>query len=406
LHAKHEIDVFEANSYVGGHTNTVDVQLGDEQHAIDMGFIVFNNWTYPNFIKLIKSIGVEYQKTEMSFSVRSDKDDLEYSGNNIRTLFAQKGNLLRPAHYKMLFEILRFNYQAPKILDTRDQTQTLGDYLKHHHYSRYFIDNYIIPMGAAIWSTDADKMFDFPARTFIGFFKNHGLLSINNRPQWYVIKGGSRTYVEKMTKPFRDHIHLNTAIEKISRDSGSVKVVTQNGDTHFYDNVFIATHSDQAIAMLEDPSAMETKVLSQIRYQYNEAVLHIDTRSLPRHHAAWAAWNYHVMNKRTDVILTYNMNILQSLKSDTVYCVTLNNTDAIAPDKILRKTDCFHPVFDQPAIDAQREWLPINGVNNTYYCGAYWGYGFHEDGVNSALRAINLFNKNQDYEKQRFRRTH
>ena len=404
LYREHDIEIFETNSYIGGHTHTVDVQHNTDNLPIDTGFIVFNNWTYPNFMRLIESAGVEYQPTSMSFSVRSDRDNLEYNGSNLGSLFVQKSNWLRFRHYRMLAEILRFNRQAPTELYNDNPSETLGDYLLRQQHSRYFIDNYILPMGAAIWSTDPEKIFDFPARTFIGFFRNHGLLNLQNRPQWYVIKGGSRNYVEKLTAPFRHRIHLNTPVTGIDRRSGLVKIRTATGDVLHFDKVFIASHSDQALAMLQDPGALEQEVLGAIRYQYNEAVLHTDTGLLPKRRNAWASWNYHVAEQNDRVVLTYNMNILQGLNSKTVYCVTLNNTDAIAPDTILRKIDYDHPVFDLAAIRAQKRWGEINGVNNTYYCGAYWGYGFHEDGVNSALRAVKLFNSNEVHEELHFRR--
>ncbi|MBN1379371.1 MAG: FAD-dependent oxidoreductase [Gammaproteobacteria bacterium] len=404
LYRDHDIEIFEANNYVGGHTNTVNVVHDGNNYAIDTGFIVFNDWTYPNFINIIKSIGVEYQNTDMSFSVKSQRYNLEYSGSSLSTMFTQKRNWLRPSHYLMLLEILRFNWQAPNVLYEAHYSKTLGDYLHSHRYSRYFMDNYIIPMGSAIWSTDPKLMLEFPARTFIGFFKNHGLLSINNRPQWHVIKGGSKSYIGELIAPFRDRIHLNAPISRIDRRSGLVKITMTSGESRSFDKVFIASHSDQALTMLQDPSPAEKEILGSIRYQHNEAVLHTDSSLLPTRPSAWAAWNYFVPNNGDRVILTYNMNILQSLDSETVFCVTLNNTDAIDPKRILRKISYDHPVFDQTAINAQKRWSEINGVNNTYYCGAYWAYGFHEDGVNSALRAVNLFINNEDYEELRFQR--
>ncbi len=396
LFQDHDIDLFESNTYVGGHTNTINVEVARKRYSIDTGFIVFNNWTYPNFIKLIEKSGVQYQKTDMGFSVSSEPDNLEYSGSSVGALFAQKRNLFRPSHYRMLLEILRFNKEAPKILTANGDRRTLGDYLLQNKYSRYFIDNYIVPMGSAIWSTDPADMFDFPAQTFIRFFSNHGLLSVNNRPTWYVIKGGSSSYVKKLIKPFSEKIKLNTPVKFVDRSSGSVRIVTANGKSHFYDKVFFACHSDQALAMLKDPSKEEKQILGNIRYQHNEAVLHTDTSLLPKRRSAWAAWNYHIGKKSNRVVLTYNMNILQNFKSETDFCVTLNNTEAIAPEKVMYRVDYEHPVFDQAAINAQSRWSDISGRNNSFYCGAYWGYGFHEDGVNSALRAVRLFNE-QDY---------
>ncbi len=408
LHQTHEIHVFEANHYIGGHTNTIEINNAEQTLNVDTGFIVFNDWTYPNFLELINQLGVEYQPSNMGFSVHSDVNDLEYSGESLLTLFAQPANLFRLGHYKMLLDILRFNRQSPEVLDQGHSNTSLGEYLKQKRFSQHFINDYIIPMGAAIWSTDSNKMFEFPAKTFVRFFKNHGLLNINNRPQWYVIKNGSKSYIEKLTAPFIDRIYTNLPIAEIERYPDHVKIVTANNDDLRYDKVIIATHSDQALKMLKDPSPLERQVLSDIAYQPNEAVLHTDTALLPKRRAVWSAWNYHIHDDDNagNVSLTYNMNILQSLSCDKTYCVTLNNSAAIDPDKIIRKIQYHHPVFNDKAIQAQARWSDISGVNRTYYCGAYWGYGFHEDGVKSALRTIKLFEEQQFNEELYLRRAY
>jgi predicted NAD/FAD-binding protein len=394
LHRHHDIEIFEANNHIGGHTNTADVHYQGIDYAIDTGFIVFNKRTYPNFIALLKELNVDYQPSDMGFAVSSQRSGLEYSGSSLNAVFSQRRNLVNTSFYKLLIGILKFNRRAPAFLKHANRDFSLGDYLNRYHYPQPFIDNYIIPMGAAIWSTDPEKMLEFPAETFIRFFKNHGLLSVSNQPQWYVIKGGSKEYVSKLIAPFRDAIHTNTPVEKIIRQPDHVDIITASGKQRF-DVVFIATHSDQTLAMLEEPSAQERRILGAIKYQHNEAVLHTDTSLLPKNKRAWAAWNCFIPASGDRVMLTYNMNILQNLQAPCEFCVTLNNSAAIDPDSIVKRIDYSHPVFDRASIDAQKNWGDISGTNRTYYCGAYWGYGFHEDGVNSAIRATDLFFEQQ-----------
>jgi predicted NAD/FAD-binding protein len=375
----HELAVFEAGSHVGGHTHTHDI----DGHAIDTGFIVFNERTYPNFVRLLDALGVESQPSSMSFSVRNESSGLEYNGTRLSTLFAQRRNLVRPSFYRMLADILRFNREAPRLLET-EQSPTLGEYLGANRYSRAFIGDYLIPMGAAIWSTDPARMFGFPARFFVRFLANHGMLSIDERAQWRVIRGGSARYVEKLIAPFRHRIRLNAPVRSLKRTPAAVWV-----DGERFDYAFVACHSDQALALLADPSRLEREVLGAIRYQENEAVLHTDAALLPRRPRAWAAWNYHVLpDARAPVALTYNMNILQSLAARQTYCVTLNRTQDIRPERILKRLVYHHPLFTPEAVAAQKRHAELNGARRTYYCGAYWGYGFHEDGVVSALNAL------------------
>lgn len=400
LHKHADITVFEANNYIGGHTHTHNVELGDEQHNIDTGFIVFNQWTYPNFINLLQELDVDYQPSNMSFSVKCERTGLEYNGTTLNSLFAQRRNLVKPSFHRMIRDILRFNQEAKEILSRSNTKYTLGQYLYDNAYSEEFIEHYIIPMGAAIWSSPPHKMMNFPAYFFVRFFKNHGMLSVNERPQWYVIKNGSKSYVEKLTEGFRERIHLNSSIEWVKRYDGYVLVKPRNHEAMRFDHVFIASHSDQALSMLDDPTADEKRVLGAIPYQENEAVLHTDRSVLPRKRLAWAAWNYHILKDNSDrVALTYNMNILQSLKSKHTFCVTLNNTDAIDPAKIIKKISYDHPVFTLPGMEAQSQQAIINGPRNTYFCGAYWRNGFHEDGVVSALNAIEHFKRTVADEK-------
>jgi predicted NAD/FAD-binding protein len=378
----HEVTVYEAGSHIGGHTHTHE--LGG--HAVDTGFIVYNERTYPNFTRLLRELGVASQPSSMSFSVRNEASGLEYNGSTLNGLFAQRRNLLRPSFHRMLADILRFNREAPGILESGEET-TLGDYLAGRRYSAPFVRDYLVPMGAAIWSTDPGRMLGFPARFFVRFFANHGMLSVNDRPQWRVIRGGSARYVEALVAPFRDRIRLATPVRSVRRTSGAVIV-----DGERFDHAFVACHSDQALALLADPSPLERAVLGAIRYQENEAVLHTDTALLPRARRAWAAWNYHVLRGAGGrVALTYNMNILQGLRSRETYCVTLNRTGDIQPGRILKRLTYHHPLFTPGALAAQARQRELNGPLRTYYCGAYWRFGFHEDGVVSALAALEHF---------------
>ena len=390
LHRAHDITVFESAGHVGGHTHTHAVELNAERHQIDTGFIVFNDWTYPHFISLLHELGVESQPSAMSFSVRHERTGLEYNGTSLNSLFAQRLNVLRPSFHRMLRDILRFNRCAPQILYLKEQF-SLGDYLARERYSRPFIDNYLIPMGAAIWSTKPARMLSFPAQFFVRFFHNHGMLSVDQRPQWRAIRGGSARYVEKLIAPFKNRIRLNTPVERVRRMPDRVMVKARDAEPERFDYVFLACHSDQALHMLADPSALERKVIGAITYQPNEAVLHTDTALLPRKRRAWAAWNYHVGAGGNAATLTYNMNILQNLRSRHTFCVTLNRTADIAPEKIIKRLNYDHPLYTPAGVAAQQRQHEVNGANRTFYCGAYWRYGFHEDGVVSALDALKHF---------------
>ena len=385
LHRDHALTLFEAGDYIGGHTHTVDVEVQGRPYAVDTGFIVFNDWTYPQFIELLDQLQVASRPTQMSFSVRCERSGLEYNGETLNTLFAQRRNLFRPAFYRMIRDILRFNREAPALLE-QEQDPSLDAYLRAGRYSREFIDHYILPMAAAIWSAEPVLMGQMPARFFVRFFKNHGLLSVRDRPQWRVISGGSRSYVEALVAPFREHIRLNCPVEWLRRTPGQVEIKPVGGAVEYFDQVIIATHSDQALRLLADPSAQEREILGALPYQENDVVLHTDTRLLPQRRLAWAAWNYHLPAQPRDrVAVTYNMNILQGLEAPETFCVTLNRGDAIDPARILYRTTYHHPVFTTAGVQAQARRAEISGVNRTWYCGAYWRNGFHEDGVDSGL---------------------
>jgi len=394
----HEVAVYEAAAHVGGHTDTHEVAHDGRTLHIDTGFIVFNDRNYPSFVQLLDELGVASQPSSMSFSVRDELSGLEYNGTSLDGLFAQRRNLLRPAFWRMLGEILRFNREASALLDRAGCELTLGEFLLEKRYCRELIDYYVIPMGAAIWSTDPASMRRFPARFFVRFLHNHGMLTLAGRPQWRVIRGGSARYVEKLTAGYRGRIRLNCRVELIQRRRGEVLVKAQGCPAERFDTVFLACHSDQALAMLADADSREREVLGAIPYQRNEAVLHTDERLLPRARRAWAAWNYHALgDQRERVALTYNMNILQSLNTRTPYLVTLNRSESIDPAKIIKRMQYDHPLYTPGATAAQARQREINGGRGVYFCGAYWGNGFHEDGVVSARAALRHFEEDLEH---------
>ena len=390
--AEHEVSVFEANKQIGGHTATVDVQLGIRRFAIDTGFIVFNDWTYPNFIALMDELGVPSRPTAMGFSVRDPASGLEYSGTNLDTLFAQRKNLLSWRFIGMVRDILRFNKESVADLDAGaiGEAETLGEYLARNGYSGKFTDQYLAAMGSAIWSADCATILDFPVTFFLRFFKNHGLLSVTERPQWRVIEGGSREYLGPLCARFSDRIYTGNAVQEVRRQQGQgVTLCMADGQQLNFDQVVFACHSDQALALLEQPSEQEKSILGAIPYQANDVVLHTDSRLLPRNRKTWSSWNYTLGQSSDRAVVTYNMNILQGISAPETFCVTLNNTEAINPHKILGQFQYDHPVFSLEGMAAQQRWQEINGVADTWYCGAYWHNGFHEDGVVSALRVAN-----------------
>lgn len=388
LNRHHDIQVFEASDWIGGHTHTVDVEVNGRPYAIDTGFIVFNDWTYPNFIRLLNELGVPFKPTEMSFSVSDPVSATEYNGHDLNTLFAQRSNLVSPAFWGMVRDILRFNRNA---LDDLDQGRiaadmTLGDYLTQNGYGRRFIDHYIVPMGAAIWSMSLVDMLAFPLQFFVRFFKNHGLLSVSNRPQWHVVEGGSRSYVAPLTASFAERIRLNCPVLRVERDAEGVTLHSAAGSERF-DKVVFACHSDQALALLAEPTALEREILGALPYANNDVVLHTDTRLLPKRRLAWASWNYRLGGpSEHPAAVTYDMNILQGIDSDSTFCVSLNQTAAIDPSKILGRFQYAHPQYSLAGIAAQARWQELLGAPHSYYCGAYWANGFHEDGVVSGLR--------------------
>ena len=393
LNRKHDITVFEENDYIGGHTHTHNIKIKDKEYAVDTGFIVYNERTYPNFIKLLDTLGVERQLSTMGFSVKSASEDYEYAGESLNSLFAKRSNIFRLGFLRMLYEMYRFGKKSDSTGLGLDVSITLGTYLRNENYSNEFINYFIIPMGAAIWSTPANKVLDMPAYFFIKFFYNHGMLEIINRPKWWVIKDGSSAYIKKIIKGFESKINLSSPIRTVSRLDNGIEIETANSKKPLmFDAVVFATHSDQALGMLKDPTEKEKDILSSIPYQKNEVLLHTDSSVLPKRKLAWASWNYQLdSNPESPVVLTYNMNILQSLDCDETFCVTLNDHQSVDKSKVLKKITYHHPLFTVKGIEAQKRKLEISGVNNTYYCGAYWHNGFHEDGVVSALEVCKHF---------------
>ncbi|MCL4110272.1 UNVERIFIED_CONTAM: hypothetical protein GTU68_038628 [Idotea baltica] len=391
LHSNHEVSIFESASYIGGHTNTVDVNVNDRDYAIDTGFIVCNDRTYPNFLKLLDFVGVPLRPTKMGFSVRCDETGLEYSGSSVNTMFAQRTNLLKPSYYRMVLDILRFNRLGSEDADSVSEDMTVRQYLTWRRFGDKFANYYLLPMGASIWSCPVGTFADFPVRFILQFYRHHGLLSITNRPQWYVVEGGSQRYVEKLTAGFSDRIRLNCPVRKVSRSDQKVTVETAD-ESHDFDEVIFACHSDQALALLVDPTQTEREVLQQFPYEPNEAVLHTDVTVLPRRKSTWSSWNYRIREgAKAKATLTYDMNILQGINSETRFCVTLNDSSNISPDRILGRFQYSHPVFTTDRSQAQQRHADLIRKHRTSFCGAYWGNGFHEDGVCSGLAVGKAF---------------
>ena len=393
LHKEHEVELLEASPRIGGHTNTEKVDFPGGPYWINTGFIVFNKENYPNFVKLMQRLDVPFEKTSMSFSVSCKRTGLEYGFETWNAIFAQRRNALSPKFWKMLLEIKRFQKQFDRLLeDPASRTTTLGEYLLRKGYSRYFIDQFIIPFGAAIWSAAPDDFGEFPLYTFVAFFKNHGFLSESSLLQWYTITGGSAQYLEPITKPFSDRVFTNTKVVGVSRSADGIDVALADGSMRQYDEVVLAVHSDQALRMLTQPTSAERDILGAMPYQPSDVVLHTDTSLLPKHRQTWSSWNYCVPKEQSaGCTVTYSMNILQNLEADTEFLVTLNQGGDIDPGCTIQRYEYAHPVYTLDGVAAQQRHAEISGIDRVHYAGAYWGYGFHEDGVNSALAACRPF---------------
>lgn len=388
LNKNHDVTLYEKEKRIGGHSHTHSIVINNRKINVDTGFIVFNKKTYPLFTSLLDNLGVKYENSNMSFSVFSKKNNFEYNGTSLNSLFSQRKNILNFKFIRMIFEILKFNKEAIKL---KSKTILLNQYLKKNNYSEYFCDNYILPMGAAIWSSDIKTILNFPAHFFISFFKNHGMLSINDRPQWLTIKGGSQEYVKKLTSYFKNNIRLNSKIKSVVRNKDYIEI-EDNQSKEKYDYVFFACHSNEVLEILEKPTTNEVEILKALPYQQNNVILHTDSNVMPKNKLSWAAWNYNIdSQKESPVTLTYNMNILQNIKSKDDLLVTLNPKNPIPKEKIIKKLKYGHPKFSKESIFAQKNNKKISGKNRSFYAGAYWGKGFHEDGVKSAYEAVKIF---------------
>ncbi len=388
LHPHHEVAVFESRDRIGGHVHTVDIPAADSSLLqIDTGFIVYNESNYPLFTRLIEHLGIPTQSSNMSFSVKCDRYGIEYNGSSLRQLFAQRRNLLRPSFHRMLLDILRFNRESASAIRNEAAQMTLGEYVSRSGYSSWLSELYLLPMGSALWSVPRDQVLEMPAAFFVSFFENHGMLTVDDRPEWRVITGGSKSYLAPLVRPFRDRIQTGTPVTSVSRYDDHVLV---NGNR--FDEIVFACHSDQALSVLDDATPLEQEFLSSLPYQKNDVVLHTDTSLLPERVNAWGSWNYHISGDTAGpATVTYNMNLLQSLDTEETYCVTLNATDSINPDSILYRTTYEHPVYTGKGFEVQERHSEISGLNRTHYCGAYWGFGFHEDGVRSGVRVAEHF---------------
>ena len=389
LAREHQVEVFEKNEYLGGHTCTVPVSRPHGEYQVDVGFIVFNDRTYPHYLALLDELNVGRQPTKMGFAVSNQATGLEYCGDGLGGVFAQKRNVLRPGHWRLIADILRFNRQAPALLETAEGEMPLGEYLRRHRYSEAFRRDYILAMGGAIWSCSLAQMEAFPARFFVRFFQHHGLLSLTNRPQWYVVPGGSQRYVEALVSACPAKFHCQAQVQQVRRDQQGVRV-TVNGQERRFDQVIMACHSDQARQLLINPSAQEAAALAALDYQPNDVVLHTDVSLLPKRQRVWSSWNALLFEGQQERIqVTYNMNILQGLQAPETFCVTLNAGDRIAEDKILARFQFDHPLFTPTSVAAREALLADNGRGGLWFAGAWCRNGFHEDGVFSALQVVN-----------------
>ena len=390
LHPHHEVTVFEADGRPGGHAHTHDVEVAGARVSVDTGFIVYNERNYPLLTRLFADLGVATRPSDMGFSMSDERSGVEWSGSSIGALFAQPRNALRPGFWRMLADVARFNREVRLLLDDGDDDLTLAQYLEGA-FSPEFRDWYLVPMGAAIWSADPATFTEFPARALARFFFNHGLLGLEGRPQWRTVVGGSRTYVERVLAPLAGRVRLGEPVGKVVRRATGVEVATDAGASEAFDHVIVATHSDQALALLSDPTPAEREVLGALRYRSNDAVVHTDQRLLPNRARARASWNWHQGTRVAGPTLTYDLTRLQGLDTPEPLLLTLNRVDAVDPTRVLAEIRYDHPVYDGAALRAQRRHREVSGVDGVSFAGAYWGYGFHEDGARSALAVCETF---------------
>ena len=388
LSKQHHVTLYEAHNTLGGHTDTHSITIKERNYKIDTGFIVFNEHNYHYFCRFLNDLGVASQPSIMTFSVADALSGIEYNATTLDKLFCQRRNLFRPQFYRMVRDILRFYREAPALLNSSDDELTLGDYLDQQHYSQTFIDDHILPMASALWSGPPQIVRNFPARYFVAFMANHQMLKTDNRPQWRTVCGGSSTYVQAFKQSFNGELRLDCPVQAIIRDNNGITIETK-GDQKYYDKLILACHSDQALGLLQNASDQETEILGAMSFQENDVVLHTDASLMPKHPKAWASWNALKLNEpQTHCTVTYYMNMLQNLEAPEPLLVTLNCTDRIDSEKILKRRSYHHPVYTPASLAAQKRRTEVNGVNNTWYAGAYWGWGFHEDGAKSAQEVV------------------
>lgn len=392
LSGRHDLTVFERDDRPGGHTNTVRIDLPEETHEVDTGFIVYNERNYPGLVRLFDRLAIPSKPSDMSFSVSDQDSGVEWRATSPGTVFAQRRNLLRPEFLRMLADVVGFNRSARRLLlGGAPEASTLGDLVREGGWSPRLVDWYLRPMVSAIWSAAPEQALDIPATTFARFFENHGLLRLGDQPRWRTVDGGARTYVRRILGPLGDRVRLGTPVTKVRRTRDGVELLSDRHGPETFDHVILAGHSDQSLALLADASPAEREILGAMRYQPNTAVLHTDDRHLPRLPRVRASWNYRLSGSARWATVTYHLNRLQSIKSRHDICVSLNPTEMPEPGRVLGIYDYAHPVLDRAATGAQKRHHEINGRRSTWYCGAYWGYGFHEDGVQSALRVCRAF---------------
>ena len=391
LSRDHDITVFESSDRVGGHTHTVNVSIGGCDFAVDTGFIVFNEPHYPLFCELLRRLGVDWQETDMSFSVRCDVTGVQWAGSSFNTVFAQRRHLIRPRFWRMVQDIVRFGREAPRALESEDPQLTVDGFLRASDYGAEFAEHYLIPLGSALWSSPPETFRQFPIRFVIGFLANHCMLQIRGRPTWRTIKGGSHSYIPALVASFRERIQLNSPVTGISPDSSGGVAISVDNERRVFDEVVVACHADQALRLLSHRYEPIGSVLRSFPYVKNEVVLHTDTSVLPRTPRAWASWNYRRERDETTATVTYNMNRLQNLTCSETLCVTLNSSSAIDPARVLRRFEYHHPLATVEAERARAEHSALIRRDRLSFCGAYWGYGFHEDGVRSAAAVARAY---------------
>ena len=395
LQHDHDITLFEANHYAGGHTNTIQVNDNGNNINVDTGFIVYNHENYPNLCRLFELLDVRGRDSDMSFSVVNEASGLEYNGSGINKLFCQRKNLVNPRFWRMLKDILKFHDDAPGLLSSGlDDKTTVQDFVERHHYSEQFIAEYLVPLGASLWSAPAGQFLQYPMRFVIEFLENHRMLQVGNRPVWKTVVGGSNSYVKKLLEDFKGQLKLNTGVQCVTRANDKINITLKDGTTESFDEVILASHADQSLAMVDKADEIEQDLLTMFPYQYNEAILHYDDGVLPSRKTAWASWNYRIpAQEREHVSVTYNMNMLQGLDTSRTYCVSLNQATGIDESKIIKKIQYHHPVFQPGRAEAQANHHRLIRHDRISYCGAYWGYGFHEDGISSAMAVCSAYGK-------------